>query len=98
MARRVMAFEEPLRFGMNNQRHAKSVGDALRGDVVMGRADPAGRKDIIEPAPHLVDGGYDYVVVVGDHASLAQPDARLVETLREKSQVRILGAARQDLV
>ena len=58
-ARRVMGFEQPPGVGVQDQLHAECVGDALRGDVVMGRADPAGGKDIIEAAPHLVDRGDD---------------------------------------
>ncbi len=38
------------------------------------------------------------VGVVGDDPRLAQPDADLVEALGEKGQVRVLRAARQDLV
>ena len=98
MARRVMGFEQPLRLGMHDQRHAKGVGDALRGDVVMGRADAAGREHIIEAAPHLVDGGDDHLGIVRDDPRLAQPDAGLVQPLGEKGEVGVLGAAGQDLV
>src|SRR5260370_18732860 len=88
-----MAFEKAPRFGVHDQRHAKGVADALGGDVVMGGADPTGRKDIIEAMPHLVDRGYDNVVVVRYDPGFAQPDAGFVEPLCKKSQVVILGAA-----
>src|SRR5260370_7565107 len=93
-----MAFEKAPRFGVHEQAPAKGVGHALGGDVVMGGADPTGRKDIIEAMPHLVDRGYDNVVVVRYDPAFAQPDAGFVEPLCKKSHVRILGAAGQDLV
>ncbi len=43
-----MAFEDALRLGMQDQRDPERLGDAGGGDVVMGRADPAGREDVIE--------------------------------------------------
>ena len=64
----------------------------------MGRADPAGRKHVIEFPADFVDGGDDDRRVVGDDPRLAQPDPGLAQPGREESQVRVLGASRQDLV
>ena len=93
-----MGFEQPARFGMNDERDAKRRRDALGRDVVMRRADAAGRQDVIEFAPDLVDGRDDRRGIVGDDSRLAQPHAGLVETLGEKPQIRVLDAAGEDLV
>src|SRR5690242_15046649 len=98
MARRVVALEQPPSFGMRDKGEAKRIGDALRGDVVMGRADTAGRKDIVKAAPHFVDRGHNDVVVVRNDPRLAQPDPGFAQTLCEKCQIGILRAVRQDLV
>ena len=54
------------------------IGNALRGDVVMGRANSAGREDVIEGGPHLVNRRHDHAGVVRDHPGVAQPDAEFV--------------------
>ncbi len=64
----------------------------------MGRADPAGGEDVIEPPAHLVDRGDDDLGHVGNDPRLAQPDPGLVEPAGKKAQILVLGAARQDLV
>ena len=93
-----MAFQEPLRLGVQNQRDAEGFGDARRGDVVMGRADPSRREHVIELPAHLVDGGDDNRRVIGDDPRLAQPDPGFVQPGGEKCEVGVLGAPGKDLV
>ena len=64
----------------------------------MSGADPAGGEDVIEGSPHLVDGGHDDPGIVGDHPRFPQPDADLVQSLREEAEIGVLGAPGQDLV
>ena len=89
-----MGFEQSSGIGVDNQRYAEGIGDALRGDVIMRRPDPAGGKDIVKPAAHIVHGGDNDLGDVGDHARLAQPNTDLVEAARKKAEILVLGAAR----
>ncbi len=64
----------------------------------MRRADAAGRENVVEFRAHLVDRGDDRRSVIGNDARLAQSHPDFVETLRQKREVCVLGATRQDFV
>jgi hypothetical protein len=93
-----MGLEQPLRLGVHDQRHPEGIGDRSRGDVVMRRADPAGREDIIETGPHLVDRRYDHADVIGDHPRFAQPDADRGQPPGEEGEIGVRRTPGQDLV
>ena len=55
---------------MDDDRYAECGGDRIDGDVVMGRADPAGGEEIIVAHPERVHRLADRRHVVGDDAHL----------------------------
>ena len=57
------------RLGMLGDADAEGLGDAVGGDVVMGRTDAAGGEDVVELPAHLVDRGDDGRLDVGDDAA-----------------------------
>ena len=77
---------------------AERLGDAVGGDVVVGRADAPGGEDVVELGPHLVQGGDDRLLDIGHHPAFHQPHAQLVQLEGQELQVGVLGAAAQDLV
>jgi hypothetical protein len=79
-------------------RDAEGLGDRVGGDVVMRRADAAGGEDIVELLPHLVDGGHDRGLDVGDDAAFPDLHAQYAEFGGEILDVGIARAAAQDLV
>src|SRR5215472_9322738 len=98
ITRRVVSFEKPLRLWMKVQRHTKSIGNGLCGDVVVGRANSARGKDIVEDPPHRVDRGYYCRRVIRDHPCLPHPDPDLVKPSGEKSEVGVLRAPGKNLI
>ena len=53
---------------------------------------------MIMPGAQVVEGTYDGVVVVGDHAGLHQADAVIGEPAGEVVHVRIARPAREDFI
>ena len=51
-----MGLEQPARFGVDDQRNPERRRDAFGRDVVVRWPDAAGREDIVEFVPDLVDG------------------------------------------
>ena len=78
--------------------HPEGGGDALAGDVVVGRADAAGGEHQVEAGAALVHGLDDGAGDVGDDADLADRQAEGAQALGEETDVGVLGAAREDLV
>jgi hypothetical protein len=97
-ARLVVPFQQLRRLGMADQRHAKSSGNALRGDVVMGRPDAAGREDMIVTAAQRIDRADDLIRNIGDDPRLAELDPQRRHALGQIVEVHILRTAGKDLV
>jgi hypothetical protein len=97
-ASRIIGFEDRARPGMDDDGPAERRGDGIDGDVVMGRADPAGGEQIIVLGAERVHRRRDPFDHVGDHPDLVQPDALEVEPAADLGDIAVLGPARQDLV
>ena len=79
-------------------RHAERLGDAIGGDVVVGRADAAGGEDIGVGRAQRVERGDDRGLVVGDHPHFLEVDADRGEVFGDVADVLVLGPAGQDFV
>src|SRR4029077_3797516 len=80
------------------QRDAERFGDTFGGDVVMGRADSAGREQIGVTRPQSVHRGNDRRLLVGDDADFFQIDADVGQKVGDVADILILGAAGKDFV
>ncbi len=94
----IIILEDSPRLGMDDHRHAESRRNRIDGDVVVGRADPAGREQIVVSGTEQVDRLADPLLVVGDDPHLGQPDALLVQPGRDLRDILVLGPAGQDLI
>ena len=74
------------------------LGDRIGGDVVVRRADAAGREHIIIARPQGVDGGDDIVRIISDDTHLPHLNADRRAMLGDVADVLVLRAPRQDLV
>ena len=93
------AFAEPRHhFGVMVDADAERLGDAVGGDVVMGRPDAAGGKDVIVALSQCIKGGDDIGLLVGDDADFLEVDPDIGQVLGDKADVLVLGPAGQDLV
>ena len=79
-------------------RHAERLGDAVGGDVVVGRPDAAGGEDVGVAVPQRVERIDDRALLVADHADLHEIDADRGQIFRDIADVLVLGAAGQDFV
>ena len=79
-------------------RHAERLGDAVGGDVVMGRADAAGGEDIGVAAAQRIERIDDRRLLVADHPHFHEVDAERGQIFGDVADVLVLGAAGQDLV
>ena len=84
--------------GMLVKLDAEGRGDAVGGDVVMGRADAAGGQHIVVAGAKGVQRVDDLGLDVADHPRLGQVDPVGGEVFGDVVQVGVLGAAGQDLV
>ena len=80
------------------ERDPESLGDAFGSNVVMGRADTAGRKEISVPRPQRVHRGNDLRLLIGNDPHFSQIDADAGQKFGDVADVFILGAARQNFV
>src|SRR5208283_827059 len=70
----------------------------IGGDVVMRRADAAGREKIIVTLAQRIDRRDNLSCDIGNHARLAEIDADLAQLIGDIGDVLVLRAAGQDLV
>src|SRR5580692_20481 len=77
---------------------AERPGDAVGGDVVMGRPDATCGKDVIIAPSQRVQGCDDVGLLVGDDAHLLEVDPDIGEVFRDKADVLVFGSSGQDLV
>ena len=77
---------------------AERLRDAVGRDVVMGRPDAAGGKDVIVAFSQCIKGGNDVGLLVGDDADFLEVDPDIGQVLGDKADVLVLGPAGQDLV
>ena len=77
---------------------AKGRADRIGGDVVMGRADPAGGEYMAVAPGQRAHRLADRRRVIADHAHFAQVDPRLREPAGEVMGIAVAGAPREDLV
>jgi hypothetical protein len=78
-------------------RHPKRLGDAVGGDVIMGRPDPAGGENIGAAMPERIECVDDRSLLVADHPHFLEIDAERSQIFRNIADVLVLGAAGQDL-
>ena len=90
--------QDRARLRIDDYWHAERRGDRIDGDVVVCRADPAGREQIIVPRAKRVHRVGDALDNVRDDPHLGEPDALIVEPGRDLRDILVLCAARQDLV
>ena len=83
---------------MDDHRNPERGCDRLDSDVVMGRADAAGREQIIMLRAKRVDGLDDRTGLVGYHSDFRKPDSLLVQPGRDLRDVAILGPSGEDFV
>ena len=100
-----MSLRRPIRFAqmatrarIDVDRHAERLGDAVGGDVVVGRADAAGGEDVGVAVAQRVERRDDLVFLVGHDAHLPQVDAERGQIFGDVADVLVLGAPGQDLV
>ena len=86
------------RLRMIIQRDAESLGDAIGGDVVMGRADAAGGEHVGVARTQCIERRDDLRLLVGDDAHFLEIDADAGEIFGDVADILVLGTARQDLV
>ena len=79
-------------------RDPEGLGDAIGGDVVVGRADAAGGEDVGVAVAQRVERIDDRRLLVADHAHLPEVDAERGQVLGDIADVLVLGAPGQDLV
>ena len=79
-------------------RHAEGLGDGIRRDVVVGRADAARGEDVVVAGAERVERGDDVVLDVGDDPDLAEIDADIGQVLGDIADVLVLGPAGENLV
>ena len=72
--------------------------DRVRGDVVVGGADPARSEHVAVPRARLVDRLHDHRLVVGKDPRLPELDSELREPAGHVVEIAIRGAAGQHLV
>ena len=77
---------------------AERLGDRVGGDVVVGRADAAGREEIVVARAQRVERGDDLLLDVGHDARLAHLDADAGQIFGDIADVAVLGAAGEDFV
>src|SRR3546814_4704123 len=82
-SRRIVRFQDGTRLRGHDERPAESLGDAIGGDVVVGRPDATGGEDIVEVPPHFVQRVDDGRLDVGDDPRLGQSDAEPVQRSEE---------------
>src|SRR5438034_11752689 len=78
-------------------RHPKRLGDAVGGDVIMGRPDPAGGENIGPAMPERIECVDDRSLLVAEHPHFLEIDAERRQIFRNIADVLVLGAAGQDL-
>ena len=84
--------------GMMIDADAERLGDAVGGDVVMGRPDAAGGEDVGVALAQRVQGGDDLGLLVGDDADFLEVDPDIGQVFGDKADVLVLGPPGQDLV
>ena len=77
---------------------AKCLGNAVGGNVVMGRPDAAGGKDVGISIPQCIKGVDNVGLLVGDDADLLEVDPDIGQVFGDEADVLVLGPAGQDLV
>src|SRR5206468_10234073 len=77
---------------------AERLGDGVGGDVVVGRPNAAGGKDVGVATAQRVQRRDDIGFIVGDDANLLEVDSEIGEVFRDKADVLVLGAPGQNLV
>ena len=77
---------------------AERLGDAVGGDVVMGRPDAAGGKDVGVALSQRIEGRDDVGLFVGDDADFLEVDPDIGQVFGDKADVLVFGPAGQDLV
>src|ERR1700730_14990358 len=88
----------PHHLGMMIDADAEPLGDAVGGDVVMGRPDAAGGEDVGVAMAQRIQRRDDVGLVVGHDAHLLEIDPDIGQVFRDKSDVLVLGPPGQDLV
>ena len=72
---------------------AEGLGDAVGGNVVMGRPDAAGGEDIGVAMPQRIQRGDDVGLVVGDDPDFLEVDADIGQVFGDETDVLVLGPA-----
>ena len=93
-----MRLQPSHRIGAVGDRHTKSGGDAVSGDVIMRWPDATGGEHMVKSRTQVIHGSDDPGVIIGDHPRLKQTNAMLGQALRQMVHVRIPGAPRQDFI
>src|SRR3546814_4174071 len=76
-SRRIVRFQDGTRLRGHDERPAESLGDAIGGDVVVGRPDATGGEDIVEVPPHFVQRVDDGRLRSEEHTSELQSLMRI---------------------
>jgi hypothetical protein len=70
----------------------------VRGNVVVGGPDAAGRENVSVAGTQRIEGGNDLGLLIGNDADFFQVDPNGGHMLGDKADILVPGAARQDLV
>jgi hypothetical protein len=83
---------------MDDDGHSKCRRHRIHGNVVVGRSDPAGRKEIIVLRSKRVHRLDDPRRIIRHHPHLFQPDALIVQPQRHLRDILVLGPTGEDLI
>ncbi len=79
-------------------RYPERLGDAVGGDVVMGRPDAAGGEDVGIALPQRIERGDDILLDIRHHPDLAQIDADRGQVFGDVADILVLGPTGQDFI
>ena len=83
---------------MDDDIDPKRLGDRIDGDIVVGRADPAGGEHIVIARAQRVHRIDNLILNIGDDPHFAQANPLHVEPGRDLRDILVLRAARENLV
>jgi len=97
-AANAIGLHQGFRPGIDGNRNAEGLGDAVGRDVVMGRSYAARREHVVVAMAQSVHRRNDVLFVIGNNPHLFQADADSGQMAGDGADVLVLGPAGQDLV
>ncbi len=95
---RVMGLQNGIGISANTNGHTKGLGNAFRGDVIMGRANAARCEDILVSGAQGVERIDNHRLVVRHHPHFRKVDPHAADFLRHGLNIGVARATRKDLI